>query len=145
MRILDIFDPRTLFSGHTPRRAWKKSIEPVRYWCTMVDRVIVVTPRCLGSVTVWVCEIGVLIIRYLSHSATKAEVLLKRILDTSWILYMNLSTYECMYRSIYRHVYFRTLLHQRVHALRGLEVDSWSWLPHIEANDRIEALWYQIT
>jgi hypothetical protein len=40
------------------------------------------------------CEIVFLIIRYLSHSATKAEVLLKRILDTSWILYMDLSTHE---------------------------------------------------
>ena len=55
-------------------------------------------------------EVGVLIIQYLNHSAISAEVLLKRMQDTSWILYMNLSTYECMYRSIYRHVYTRTLL-----------------------------------
>ena len=41
MGILDIFDPRTLFSGRSLSRACINLIGPVKYRCTMVDRVVV--------------------------------------------------------------------------------------------------------
>ena len=47
----------------------------------------------------------------------------KGIIDASWILYINLSTYGCMYRSIYvmyTHSYLIALTHSWAPRLRGI-------------------------